>query len=601
MRRAAILTCAALAATVPGAPALAVDGPLELFVATAGADGANDCTDAARPCRTPQRAVDVASGPAGTGRTVVVSIGPGTFLPRDGGVHVRTGSPTSLTIAGAGADTTTLRTPLPNSGEVVALTVAAGFVAPVRVTALRIAGHGFDATPGGGGGGSFVTAIKATNPGLLRVDSVRIDHLTGGHGAGSRRAAGGDGGSVYGIDRIGGPTELTAVHIDDLVGGTGGAASGGPRPRPGGSGGSAYGVNTDGALKIDRSTVGGLRGGPGGRGASGGDAYSVVVQGNAPIATAIVEDSELSGNRGGLGGRGLDGGPGTAGGVGGSGGDAVGISYVGHLLSVENSTLSGHRGARGGRGGTGGVAEAKAPAGGAGGPGGAAVGALSTSLAAVAAATFADSTLSDNRAGVGGGGGAGGSDVRGRRGPGGDGGGGGTLAAGLVALAGPNVALTTSAVHVTAVDNLGARGGAPGRGGVDGRSGPASTTAAGLTSNAPVHLAASLLDNGSAANCELSDAAPLLDGGWNVVSDTTCGHGGAGTTVVPGIGGDLAPLADNGGPTRTRAVPATSSAARAVAAVGGLCGGRFALDQRGMPRPGSAGPHHCAAGAFEPA
>jgi hypothetical protein len=93
---------------------------------------------------------------------------------------------------------------------------------------------------------------------------------------------------------------------------------------------------------------------------------------------------------------------------------------------------------------------------------------------------------------------------------------------------------------------------------------------------------------------------------WNPISCTTPGAGsalmqwpaangngqaeppcaGSGTTFAdPG----LQPLADNGGPTRTMALPASSPAATAGAACGGT-------DQRGVARPASG----CALGAYQP-
>lgn len=603
VRRIAVGVCATLAAWLPSDLAAAAEGgAAEFFVAGNGTDQDNDCRAQARACRTIQRAVDAAAGPGYDGRNVTIYVGSGTFLPRDGGVHVAHGSPASLAIVGAGEGVTTLRTPLPNSGEVVALTIAAGFGAPVRVSRLRITGHGFDADPGSGGTGSYVTGIKATHAAPLRVASLRIDNLSGGQGAAAKGAVGGDGGSVYGIDRRGGPTELDGVEIARLRGGPGGPGSRrAGTARPGGAGGSAIGVNTDGALTVASSRIGRLRGGHGAAGANGGDAYSAAVQTFSPPADASFVDSELSDNLGGRGGIGVPGGRGAAGGDGGQGGDAIGISHVGHLLAVEGSTLSGHRGAPGGRGGTGGRGEGSTAAGhgGRGGVGGAAAGAVSTSTNTIAATAFGNSTFSANRAGVGGSGGPGGARPDGPRGAGGDGGDGGGVGAGLVALASPGAALTTTVTHVSVVANLGAAGGLPGAGDSPGVRGGPTPTAGGVVSNAPTAIAASLFDNDNSPDCLLPGAL-LLDGGWNVSADGTCVRGGAGSQAVPKVGTGLRPLAENGGPTRTLAIRPDSPAARAVAALGGLCGGRFATDQRGSPRPGSAGPHHCAAGAYEP-
>lgn len=587
LRRTAVLLGVALSVGLPVGPAHAATGPLDLYVGSEGSDLNNDCQAAARPCRSLQRAVDVAALPEATGRHVRIGIGPGTFVPRDGGVHVIHGTVASLSIVGAGIAGTVLRTPLPDNAEVVALTVAAGFAAPVTVEDLRITGYGFDAPPGSGRSGSYVTGIRAGNAAPLHLDSVRIDRLRGGHGAGAADAPGGDGGSVYGIDRTGGPMELSSVQIVALSGGTGGTGR-----RMGGAGGSAFGVSTDATLGVVRSSIGGLRGGRGGPGASGGGAYSVVAQAPAPTVAGHVVDSELSGNRGGRGGAGPKVAPGKPGAKGGQGGEAIGLSYVGHLLSIQGSTLSEHRGAPGGRGGPGGVAAGtqRAGPGGHGGGGGGGAGVVAIATGTVAAIGLANSTASNNRAGAGGAGGPGR-----RAGAGGDA---GPLSVGVVSLAAPEVALTTSAVHVTAIGNTAGAGGVSA---ADDEEGRPTGTAAGLFSNAPIGLAASLFANGESLDCLLSNGAAVLDGGGNVASDSSCFQRGvAGSTVAPGIGGNLAALAQNGGPTRTHALDPNSPAARAVPAVAGLCAGAFAVDQRGEPRPGSGSPHYCAAGAYEP-
>lgn len=598
-----LLLSALLAAALPSGVATAATtiAPLDLFVANGGSDADSTCRTTATACRTLQHAVDVASSSTGAGRDVVIRLAPGTYIPRDGGVHIFAGALTSLRIVGAGPTETVLHTPLPKTHEVVALTVAAGFTRPVRVESLRITGHGFDAHPGSGSVGSYVTGIKDAGAGLLQISDVRIDRLRGGHGA---RGAdgGGDGGSVYGIDRTGGPTEIHRSMITDLRGGDGAGTRGTRARLHGGQGGGAIGVNTDGALRIVAGVIGHLRGGSGGSGADGGSAYSVTVQGATGGTAAEFIDSELSGNRGGRGGNGRPGAPGAPGGQGGQGGDAVGLSYLGPRLSVKNSTLSGHHGARGGTGGPGGAPSSSLPggAGGRGGDGGAAMGTIATSPDTVAGTALIDSTLSGNRAGQGGrGGSGGGDDDNDRSGVGGDGGDGGT-AAGAALLAGPAATLANSAIHVTAVSNLGAAGGAGGPGVARGAAGKPSATAAGVVSNAPTTLAASLLDNGASVNCLLLDA-PLIDAGWNLAADDSCYRAGLGSRVVPEIGAGLAALADNGGLTRTRAVAPDSPAATAVAVVSGLCSGAFASDQRGAPRPGRGGPHACAAGAYEPA
>ena len=65
--------------------------------------------------------------------------------------------------------------------------------------------------------------------------------------------------------------------------------------------------------------------------------------------------------------------------------------------------------------------------------------------------------------------------------------------------------------------------------------------------------------------------------------------------IVPGVGlgAILAPLANNGGPTKTHALPAGSPAIDAIPPFDPGCTG---TDQRGVARPRGAG---CDIGAFE--
>jgi hypothetical protein len=74
-----------------------------------------------------------------------------------------------------------------------------------------------------------------------------------------------------------------------------------------------------------------------------------------------------------------------------------------------------------------------------------------------------------------------------------------------------------------------------------------------------------------------SCANPLLSGGFNLEEDGSCGFGKA--TDLAGVFAGLEPLADNGGPTPTRALRADSVAIDR--------GNSFAysVDQRGLPRP----------------
>jgi hypothetical protein len=577
--------------------------PLTLYVTVDGFDGPNECTLAGRPCRTLRHALRVAGGSEATGRDVVITMGAGRYVPNSTTDHIAAGAANSLTITGAGPTQTVLTLPPATTGNVTGLSVGKGFTGRVTVSSLSFVGSAPNADIPGNPGG-FATGISDAGPGLLTLADVRIDGLTGGNGTPSVDPAipGGEGGSVYGVDRTGGPTALRNTVITALRGGTGAPGAG---TGSGGDGGSATGVSTDAALTVTGSTISRLVGGNAGNSADGGNAYSIAVEPGQSGHPVTVLASELSDNVGGAGGAGRRGPRDADGANGGKGGEAIGLCYVGPTLVLSDSTLSGHRGGNGGAGGRGGDATGNAGAGGVGGQGGSAIGLLSNTQDGLATTSVTDSTASNNHAGAGGAGGMGGTGRTGRGGDGGDGGDAGSVGAGLMPLVSRTGMLTNSAVHLTLMGNLGSSGGAAGKAGnglapgVDGIPGASSKTVAGLASNAWTTLSASLLDN-AGSNCVLLAGAPFTDGGWNVASDASCLRSGQGSRLVPTANAGAGAPADNGGPTRTQAIPGDSPAAGAVAVSSGLCGGTEATDQRGMPRPGHAAPDHCAAGAFEP-
>ncbi len=103
---------------------------------------------------------------------------------------------------------------------------------------------------------------------------------------------------------------------------------------------------------------------------------------------------------------------------------------------------------------------------------------------------------------------------------------------------------------------------------------------------------ASIVSGGiSGGNC--SGSAPFTDGGYNIDSGTSCGFLTANhskNNTNPNLG----PLAANGGPTRTLALPSGSSALNAIPPGTSGCAGT--TDQRGIPRPQGTG---CDIGAYE--
>jgi hypothetical protein len=90
-------------------------------------------------------------------------------------------------------------------------------------------------------------------------------------------------------------------------------------------------------------------------------------------------------------------------------------------------------------------------------------------------------------------------------------------------------------------------------------------------------------DPGFNGNC----GRPIDSGGYNLDSDNTCGFHASSDHA--GVDPLLSALADNGGPTDTRALPANSPAVDAGA-------GCAATDQRGVARPAASA---CDIGAFE--
>lgn len=86
----------------------------------------------------------------------------------------------------------------------------------------------------------------------------------------------------------------------------------------------------------------------------------------------------------------------------------------------------------------------------------------------------------------------------------------------------------------------------------------------------------------------------LVDGGYNVSSDTTCGF--TLPTDRPNVDPLLFPLAPNGGPTETMKPAADSPAADLVPAGEAGCGTSVTVDQRGSARPQRGS---CDAGAME--
>jgi CSLREA domain-containing protein len=111
-------------------------------------------------------------------------------------------------------------------------------------------------------------------------------------------------------------------------------------------------------------------------------------------------------------------------------------------------------------------------------------------------------------------------------------------------------------------------------------------------STSTINVKNSIIGDNTSYNCTISGGTSFNAYGSNFSTDNTC----TGFTQVSSSDLNLQPLADNGGPTQTRALGAGSVAIDAMSDCTDLDGNSVTTDQRGEPRPqGSA----CDAGAFE--
>ena len=100
--------------------------------------------------------------------------------------------------------------------------------------------------------------------------------------------------------------------------------------------------------------------------------------------------------------------------------------------------------------------------------------------------------------------------------------------------------------------------------------------------------------SGVGSLCTLPWSSSVDSGGYNVVTDSTCGLSDPTDAVVAVA---LEPLADNGGPTRTHLPMVGSPLVDAIPfPTSGLCDATTGADQRGVPRPVGGG---CDVGAVE--
>ena len=120
----------------------------------------------------------------------------------------------------------------------------------------------------------------------------------------------------------------------------------------------------------------------------------------------------------------------------------------------------------------------------------------------------------------------------------------------------------------------------------------ATNTGGGIFSGGVLQIKNSILAGNTGGNC----FTPILDGGHNLDSGTSCGFSAA-YDSLPGTDPKLGALADNGGSTQTMALGSGSPALDT--GDDSVCNDATTvnkLDQRGMARPQGA---HCDMGAFE--
>lgn len=491
-----------------------------------------------------------------------------------------------------------------------------------------LGGTGGNATGGTGGGGGDGGAIYSLGPVIVR------DSVISGNSAGTGRAGGG---ATAGNGGGGGSSNQQGRAAGDAVGGSGGRGGDGGAiyasadvtversvisgNRAGGGGEGSGGTGQVGGVGAASAGTGGEGGqGTGGAGGRGGAGGAIRTTG---AATVTIVSSQISGNssgagarggagtggRGGIGGfpngNGWFGGDGI-GGDGGAGGDGAGVSVAGSLSATGSVFFDNHAGdgalGGSGSGGQGGAGNSSAGNGNTGGHGiGGAGGAGGTGAASVAGASrVIDTTVTQNLGSTGakggdGTGGRGGNAPAGFVGFGGQAtaGNGGAAGAGGVALVAGELDVTHATLSSNTAGSPGAAGsataGQPGTGGSAGGPGQAHPGTGGAPAGGGLHRAAgsvSLANSIVASNTPANCAGAIANGGNNIrFGDASC----PGSTLDP----KLAPLADNGGPTRTLALGAGSAALDAVPASGAGCTG---ADQRGVSRPRGAG---CDAGAFE--
>lgn len=474
-----------------------------------------------------------------------------------------------------------------------------------RGAALTVSGSSFTAnTAGGSGGGGLQSGLgtggaihKAGGLSLTVTGSEFADNTAGGSGGDGESSGRAFGGAIH----VSHPDEeeplLTVADSNFSNNAVGGA--GGVGPISGSGEGGAIEHFSEGTLTLSGSTFegnsAGGNGGAGGIGFPGGPATGSGGGSGGAIfvdfasSTSISDSAFTANTAGGDGGGGGLSGRGEGGAIKGVGG--IGPVTVAGSTFTENS-VGGQEGGGSGSGfGAGGaidsfsslaVAVSTFTANAASGQGADGFGGAINNLNNVSPLAVSGSTFSGN---VAGGNGAVGN--------------GGAIRAWSVS---PRSATITNS---TLVGNVAGGDGGAGRGGaikvegavsatlssvtIDENQVGAGGTGAGIAGASAVTAKATIVSgNTGAANCD----APVTWSSYSLEGpspgDASCGFD------LPSADLLLEPLADNGGPTETQALPVTSPAVDAVPVA--QCPTK--VDQRGEPRPG-IGEKLCDVGAFE--
>jgi hypothetical protein len=521
------------------------------------------------------------SNDAGSGslREVIATAGNGEAIVFDSSLDGETieltsgaiGIDKSLTIEGPGASELTI-----NAGHNSQIfTVASG---DLSISGLTLADG---AAPEEGG------AIYNESTGSLSVsDCTFTGNTAGGDGGGGNLSGMGHGGAIYVSFTAASLAVSDCTFTGNTAGGDGGDGLGSGRGR-----GGAIDYHGAGALTVTRSTfTGNTVGGNGNVGPQSGLGRGGAIFLSEFAASTSITDSTFTSNT-----AGGDGGTGSLSGRG-DGGAIEGESGTGPVTvtasTFTDNAVGGQSGGGSGSGfGSGGairsfsslsIAESTFAGNAAGGQGSNGFGGAIHNFNNVSALTVSGSTFANNTAGGQGGAGNGGA-IR------------------VSSISARSASITNS----TLIGNAAGGGGAVGHGGAVEVDGPVSATLASVTIDEnevgaggtgagvdgaiTVTARATIVSgNTGATNCD----APVATSNYSLEGpssgDTSCGFD------LPSADPALEALADNGGPTETQALPASSPAVDAVPVA--KCPTK--VDQRGEPRPDN-GKSVCDVGAFE--